>query len=349
MKILYAIQGTGNGHLSRARDIISVLEKKSQLDVLLSGTQADLTIDYPITYKLDGFSFIFGKKGSINLLKTLSRTNAIKFINEVKSLPVEKYDLIINDFEPVSAWACYLKGKDCISLSHHSAVLSPKAPKFNNVLGQFLYKNYAPVNKEYGFHFDRFDNNIFTPVIRKQIREANICNQGHYTVYLPAYGDAELYNFFSTFSNTKWQIFSKHNRSPFKLGNVQVMPLNNEAFIESMASSTGIVCGAGFETPSEALFMNKKLLVVPMTNQYEQLCNAEALKRMGVPVIKKLHKNYVSTIADWIENGKVIHVDFPDITENVIDMIIGNHAAKRTVVDYAWEEQSFSIGSVSPA
>jgi uncharacterized protein (TIGR00661 family) len=326
-----------------------VLEKRGQLDVLLSGTQADLTIDYPIKYRLDGFSFIFGKKGSINLLKTLSKTNALKFINEVKSLPVEKYDLIINDFEPVSAWACYLKGKECIGLSHHSAVLSPKAPKLYNAFSQYLYKHYAPVSKEYGFHFERFDKNIFTPVIRKQIREAHVCDQGHYTVYLPAYGDAELYNFFSTFSNIKWQIFSKHNKSPFKLGNVQVMPLNNEAFIESMASSTGIVCGAGFETPSEALFMNKKLLVIPMTNQYEQLCNAEALKRMGVPVIKKLHDKYVSSIADWIQNGKVIHVNFPDITENVLNMIINTHLAKRPVVDYVWEEQSFAIGSVSPA
>ena len=134
MKILYAIQATGNGHLSRARDIISVLEKNGQLDVLVSGTQADLTIDYPIRYKLDGFSFVFGKKGSINLFKTVSQTNALKFINEVKNLPVEKYDLIINDFEPVSAWACYLKGKDCIGLSHHSAVLSPKSPKLRSVL-----------------------------------------------------------------------------------------------------------------------------------------------------------------------------------------------------------------------
>ncbi len=125
------------------------------------------------------------------------------------------------------------------------------------------------------------------------------------------------------------------------------MPLNNEAFIDSMASSTGIVCGAGFETPSEALYMNKKLLVIPMTNQYEQLCNAEALKKMGVPVIKKLHEKYVSHIAEWIENGKVIPVNFPDITESVVDMIVNRHSAKSPIMDYAWEEQTYSIGSVS--
>ena len=34
MKILYAIQGTGNGHVSRAREIIPVLMKKGQVDIL---------------------------------------------------------------------------------------------------------------------------------------------------------------------------------------------------------------------------------------------------------------------------------------------------------------------------
>ena len=37
MKILYAIQGTGNGHLSRAIDVIPALKKIGQVDVLVSG------------------------------------------------------------------------------------------------------------------------------------------------------------------------------------------------------------------------------------------------------------------------------------------------------------------------
>ena len=68
MKILYAIQGTGNGHLSRARDIIPLLEKKGELDILISGIQADVELPYPIKYKFKGLSFIFGKKGSVDIL-----------------------------------------------------------------------------------------------------------------------------------------------------------------------------------------------------------------------------------------------------------------------------------------
>jgi len=63
MKILYAIQGTGNGHISRARDIIPLLQKKGELDILISGTEADVDLGYPVKYKLKGMSFVFGKHG----------------------------------------------------------------------------------------------------------------------------------------------------------------------------------------------------------------------------------------------------------------------------------------------
>lgn len=75
MKILYAIQGTGNGHLSRAMDIIPILQRKGELDILVSGIQGDLELPYPVKYKFLGLSFIFGKKGGIALLDTYRRQN----------------------------------------------------------------------------------------------------------------------------------------------------------------------------------------------------------------------------------------------------------------------------------
>jgi len=36
MKVLYAIQGTGNGHLSRAEDIVPYLQKRCDVDILVS-------------------------------------------------------------------------------------------------------------------------------------------------------------------------------------------------------------------------------------------------------------------------------------------------------------------------
>lgn len=44
----------------------------------------------------------------------------------------------------------------------------------------------------------------------------------------------------------------------------------------------------GFETPAEAMYLNKKLLSIPILNHFEQECNAEAMKKLGIKVLKKL-------------------------------------------------------------
>jgi uncharacterized protein (TIGR00661 family) len=323
MKILYAIQGTGNGHLSRSMDIVPLLQKMGDVDVLVSGLQGDLSVPFPIKYKYHGFGFIFGKSGGVDLWKSFLKSRFRKFIKEIHELPIDKYDIVINDFEPVSAWACYLNDKPCIGLSHQAAVLNEQAPKpeDSDMIGRLILKNYAPVTAQYGFHFKAFDKNIFTPVIRQQVRDQPVENKGHYTVYLPAYDDKRLIKRLSEFKNVQWDVFSKHNKKVYQHKNISIQPISNKAFIKSMAESAGVLCGAGFETPAEALFMKKKLLVIPMKNQYEQQLNAAALKDMGVPVIKSLKPKHHETILEWITSGQPIKVNYPDTTQQVIDLV----------------------------
>jgi uncharacterized protein (TIGR00661 family) len=327
MKILYAIQGTGNGHLSRSMDIVPLLQKMGDVDVLVSGTQGDLALPFQVRYVLHGFGFVFGTAGGVDIWATYKKSKFRKFLKEINELPVENYDLVINDFEPVSAWACYMKNKPCIGLSHQAAVLADKAPKPDetDMMGKLILKHYAPVTEQYGFHFSKFDTNIFTPVIRQQVREQLIQNKGHYTVYLPAYDDKRLVKYLSEFKDVKWDVFSKHNKKTFKQKNITIQPIANERFIKSMAESEGILCGAGFETPAEALYMQKKLLVIPMKTQYEQQLNAAALKQMGVPVIKSLKPKHYDTIWEWINNGKVVKVDYQDTTQQILDMVVEKH------------------------
>jgi len=328
MKILYAIQGTGNGHLSRSMDIVPLLKKMGDVDVLVSGIQGDLNLPFPIKYKLHGFGFIFGKSGGVDLWASFMKSRFRKFIKEIKNLPIDKYDLVINDFEPVSAWACYLKNKPCIGLSHQAAVLHEKAPvpAETDMIGRLILKNYAPVTAQYGFHFKSFDKNIFTPVIRQQVREEEVSNKGHYTVYLPAYDDKRLIKRLTEFSDITWDVFSKHNKKAFTQKNVTIQPIENKAFVRSMAQSAGVLCGGGFETPAEALFLKKKLMVIPMKNQYEQQLNAELLREMGVPVIKSLKPKHNDKILDWLQNGKVIKVSYPDNTQKILDLLFDEYA-----------------------
>jgi len=329
MRILYAIQGTGNGHLSRARDIIPILQKNHKIDLLISGSQADVELPYPVKYRFNGLGFIFGANGGIDLVETYKKNFIKRLFAELNSLPVEDYDLVINDFEPVSAWACYLKNIKCISISHQAAVLNKKAPQptDTDIIGKAILKNYAPADAKYGFHFKTYAENIFTPVIRRQVRELQLESKGHYTVYLPSYDDKRILKVLKQCGDTRWQVFSKHNKQLMGYRNITIQPINNEAFIESMASSEGVLCGAGFETPAEALYMKKKLMVIPMKGQYEQHCNAAALKEMGVPVLKSLKLENVDKILNWIKTDTIIDVDYPDNTEEIINKILFMHGS----------------------
>ena len=324
MKILYAIQGTGNGHISRARDIIPILQLKGEVDLLVSGTQADVELPYPIKYTFKGLSFIFGTKGNVDILATYRKSNLKKLYKEIKSLPVEDYDLVINDFEPVSAWACRLKDIPCIGLSHQAAVINKKSPKAKKAdpIGKLILNNYAPVSVAYGFHFSVYDKNIFTPVIRAQIRNATPQNKHHFTVYLPAYSDERIIDILRKVESAQWEVFSKHSAKEYRENNLWIRPINNDAFIESMINCEGVLCGGGFETPAEALFLKKKLMVIPMKGQYEQQCNAAALETMGVPVIKSLKNKYLEQITKWTTGKLFIGVNYPDVTEHIIDSII---------------------------
>ena len=327
MKILYAVQGTGNGHLSRAMDVVPCLQRRATVDVLVSGIQADLSLPFPVKYRMHGLSFIFGKKGGVDLWKTFMSSTVRRLVQEVSTLPIEGYDLIISDFEPISAWACHTRDKECIGLSHQAATLDAQAPKpkEQDMVGKFIMRNYAPAAVNYGFHFKPYNHRIFTPVIRQQVRQLEVTDRGHYTVYLPAYDDARLLKELMRFPDVQWQVFSKHNKTPFEMRNVRVQPIANEEFIRSMAASAGVLCGAGFETPAEALFMHKKLLVIPMKNQYEQHLNAAALAEMGVPVIKNLKEKNDIAIESWLNSKRTVTVDYPDCTQAIIDKLLELH------------------------
>jgi uncharacterized protein (TIGR00661 family) len=129
----------------------------------------------------------------------------------------------------------------------------------------------------------------------------------------------------SEIPQVKWEVFSKHSKVTYTDKNVQIRPIQNEEFITSIVNCTGILCGAGFESPAEALYLQKKLMVIPMKGQYEQQCNAAALNKLGVPVLRSFKLDYLNQIKNWVELPQNISVSYPDITEEIIDKLIADN------------------------
>ncbi|MES2417310.1 MAG: glycosyltransferase family protein [Bacteroidota bacterium] len=327
MKILYAIQGTGNGHISRAREIVPLLQQHGELDILISGTQADVKLAQPVKYQLHGFSFVFGKNGGVDHFNTWKTMNLLRFKRDMNAIPLNDYNLIINDFEPITAWACKTQKIESVSLSHQASFKSPKVPRPKTIdWGKLILSHYAPTTHHVGFHFKAYDDYIYTPVIRSEIRSLSISNLGHYTVYLPAVADAHLVKLLQQLPVTEWQIFSKHTRHSYVAGNCKVEPIDNEKFNRSLASCAGLFTGGGFEGPAEALYLGKKLLIAPMRFQYEQQCNAYALKQFGIPIIWGSNKNWLPFLKQLVNEPQNQEFNFSDQTAEIVAKVVDTFA-----------------------
>jgi uncharacterized protein (TIGR00661 family) len=324
MKVLYAFQGTGNGHHTRAIEFLPLLKDMAEVDVWVSGDALDRTYDVPVDRRFQGVGFSFGTKGGIDWGASLRALKPRTLFRDVRSLDVRGYDLVLNDFEPLTAWAARRQGVPVVGLSHQAAVKHPSSPKpsQSDAIAARILENYAPAEVEIGFHFQRYAPEIRTPVIRRQVREAEVSNAGHITVYLPAYGEQALLLVLREFPEVTWEVFSRHWSVPSTHGHVRFLPASSDGFLKSMASSAGVLCGAGFETPAEALFLQKPLFVVPMRGQFEQQCNAAALAQMGVPSVPEFESDAVAVLRQWLNNPHISDVDYPDESREVLQQAL---------------------------
>ncbi len=325
MKIFYAVQATGNGHISRAMEILPYLEQYGTVDLFLSGSNSNLAIDANVQYRSKGLSLFYSGNGGLSYFDTLKALQPKRIFNEVKNLPVEKYDLVINDFESITAMACAYKKVTSINFGHQASFMSSHTPrpKQKDFIGELVLKNYARASTYIGLHFEQYDDFILPPIVKNEIWNASPKNLGHITVYLLSYSDATLTKYLSPLKDFQFEVFSKEVKQKITIGNITFIPVEKNAFNQSLINCYGIITGAGFETPAEALYLQKKILALPVKGQYEQQCNAAALEKLGVQTIKAINNNFTSSFYDWLNSNKQSLVNYTKNTETIIDTMMG--------------------------
>jgi uncharacterized protein (TIGR00661 family) len=337
MKILYSIQATGNGHVSRANEILPYLVQKGDVDVFLSGTNAQLQLrDHPVKYRSKGLSLFCNKKGKLSYTKTAKQFNPFRMIKEARELPVEKYDMVINDFESITSLACTLKRVPSVSLSHQAAFQSPLTPrsKNKNWFAEKILTNYARATQYIGFHFKEYDDFIFKPIIKQQILSAKPSNKGHITVYLLCYNIQYLIKIFQQLKPYTFEVFTSYTIQVEHYENVTLFPLNANRFNESVINSEGVITGGGFETPAEVLHLGKKLLVIPIKGQYEQECNAAALEKMGVTSLPLIDKDFVFQFQQWIHKDNDMDTGYENIIPKVLEYLFETYPYSASKNEY---------------
>ena len=226
MKIFYAVQATGNGHISRAMELLPHLQSYGTVDIFLSGANSSLVLDAPIKYRSNGLSLFYNCTGGLDYWKMMKGYQPFKLKKEIQELPVEKYDLVINDFEYITAAACIKKKIPSVQFGHQGSFQSNKTPRPENksTVGEWVLKNYAKATHHIGLHFEKYDEFIFHPVIKKEILDSEPTDKNYITVYLPSYCEPQLEEIFHPFKDFNFQIFSKERGTRKKIRQYPVSP-----------------------------------------------------------------------------------------------------------------------------
>lgn len=331
MKILYAVQATGNGHISRAIQLYPFLKEYGKVDFFLSGSNMALKTDLPIMGRSKGISLFYKTNGGLDYIKII-KSFSIKIFLDAYKLPVQEYDLVINDFDFVTSLACFLKNKQSIQFGHQASFQSSKTPraKTKNLIGEFILKHFVKSTDYLGLHFKSYDKRVFNPIIKQEIIEATPVDDGHISVYLPHYSIQYLEPFLLKQSRYHFEVFTAEVQSISNYKNIVYFPISNSGFTKSMIRSHAVITGGGFETPAEAMYLNKRILSIPIAKHYEQLSNAAALEELGVKVISKIDETFNSIFEDWIKNTQPIKLELTHSTSEIVANLIQQTQTRQT-------------------
>jgi uncharacterized protein (TIGR00661 family) len=67
-------------------------------------------------------------------------------------------------------------------------------------------------------------------------------------------------------------------------GTLTYKPFSNDGFVEDLRTCRGVVASAGFSLMSEAVYLRKPMLAIPLAGQFEQIMNARYLEKLGFGV-----------------------------------------------------------------
>jgi len=337
VKIFYGVQGTGNGHITRARAIAQKFKGKDvQVDWLFTGRPKDQFFEMEAfgDYQWRAGLTFATSHGHIQYIQTALRNNLIEFIRDIRNLDLSGYDLVVTDFEPVTAWAAKMQGIKTVGIGHQYAFGHKIPIAGNDVLGLWILKYFAPATVGLGVHWHHFNGPILPPIIETKAPDGGH-KPGKIIVYLPFEDVQEVITLLKPHTDFEFHVYNPGGARPTggDASHIQVKGLSRHEFQKDFSDCAGVITNAGFELPSESLHMGKKLLVKPLHGQVEQLCNALALAELGLADV--MHDLDTAKIESWLAKESAHLIRFPDVPAAVVDWLMQG----KLEVDQSWIEE----------
>ncbi|MEZ5569773.1 MAG: glycosyltransferase family protein [Halioglobus sp.] len=282
MRILYGVQATGQGHISRARAMATALAPYDvEVTWLFSGRDRAKLFDMqpfgPYLHRA-GLTFTT-RNGSVRYGATLFNSRPLRFARDVISLNVAAYDRVLTDFEPVSAWAARRAGVRSIGIGHQYAFGAHTPTRGGNPISKAILQWFAPVDVPIGLHWHPYSDHVLPPIL--DLPDIPVSNQGYVLVYLPFEDQRVVTQLLHDIPGQNFVQYANGLEQVHR-ANVMTHPASTATFKRHLAGSAGVICNSGFELISECLQWGKPVLTKPLQGQMEQLSNALTLEQLGL-------------------------------------------------------------------
>lgn len=342
MKILYGVQGTGNGHTTRARVMAKAFNQRDdiQVDYLFSGRDEDRYFDMQVfgDYQTRrGFTFVH-HQGAIDHWRTFKAFRPVRFMRDVMSLDLSGYDLVINDFEPISAWAAKRQNVPCISISHQDSFRHNVPKQGDNLINRLVLKYFAPSKIQLGVHWYHFGFPIMPPFIEDEYVPDS--GADHVLVYLPFESIEDIGQFLDPLSEVNFLCFHPDIRQDSDQGHIKWRKTSKEGFHLALQSANGVIANGGFELSSECLKLGKKLLLKPLHGQFEQLSNILTLEQLSL--CQSMSSLDVEEVEAWLELPAAEPIAFPSDPQILVDWLLqGQWQDTQSICNQLWQQVQF--------
>ncbi|HEY2839295.1 MAG TPA: glycosyltransferase family protein [Pirellulales bacterium] len=297
MKIFYGVCGEGMGHAGRSLALIERLAALGHRVTIFTFADALRLLNAagysPVA--IDGLQFSIAKHGGVSPLRSCG--NLASYLrNRHKSLDVirqvalaEQPDLVITDFEPLTALAAASLRIPCVSVDNQHRFCHPLGRDFpwflqcySRLAGVFVRGwirgprqcivavfHDCPASRHYQ-HVD--------VLLRERIASVQPSDGNHILLY----GRGELGRRIALAASGVSEQFVAFGFDGPPAPNIEYRPTDNAAFVSALASCRAVITSAGQQLIGEARYFGKPLLVVPMPKQHEQEINARYARQEGL-------------------------------------------------------------------
>jgi uncharacterized protein (TIGR00661 family) len=297
VKIFYGICGEGMGHAGRSIALIErliALRHRVTIFTFADALRLLESAGYQ-AQKIEGLQFRQTRDGGVDLLRSVCnfwcylrrRRESLDYIRQLAL--VERPDLFITDFEPLTALAAAALKAPCYSIDNQHRFCHPLGSDFPLYL-----QVYSRLTGEFVRHWIRRPRQCIVAVFHRcppsrhyqrvdvllRDRIARLRATDGEQVLL--YGRGELGRRIASIASTVPERFIAYGCEGVRADNIEYKRTSQEGFAADLAACKAVVCTGGQQLIGEARYFGKPLLVVPIPNQHEQEINARYALREGL-------------------------------------------------------------------